>query len=464
MSYHGVLKVVEAKIKSLLSIELVFLAAQQSFFCSRKPYVLEAASKMYSLVLWIVIISTAQTFALVDLKLPDYRTDDVLSLSLLINHLEYKVVEVYICDDKFETRDLLNEIITQSVDRVFKLKSSHQAVQSFEPEHTLLVVFVDYCAFKKSFSPEAFSSNGFFVIFLFEATIKEIESIFRVMWSNRIFKVRLVTRLDSEIRLLTFILFNPEKCHDTSLLIISNYTHGAWTPGEFSPETFSNLQNCKVKVNGLDNAPIVIKTILSYGTIEFDGIEVKLLRLTAKILNFTLQLESVDKDHGLIFESNKSASENIRHAITGDADAVLGSYYLTQVRAKHLSHTQVYRLDSTKVVGARDQPYSPLEKLLRPFNFWLFFSIFVILLFALVSPFLLQNLELRDLSLQYLNIVAVFLGKSQASLPKKSYLRLLFVSFSFFCINIQTIYQGSLFNLMQKDDVKKRNFHDERDD
>jgi ABC-type amino acid transport substrate-binding protein len=313
----------------------------------------------------------------------------------------------------------------------------------------------DYQQFKDLFSSKVTKAHDLLLVVLLKSTYKQCEIIFQVMWSNRILNVNIMTRFDNTTCLLAFVPFNQIICNDTSPLVLGNFINGSWTLLNQVSKRFANLHQCSIKVNALNNSPIVMKTVLPNGTVEFSGIEVKLLREAAKALNFKVQLDSFDTDHGLIFERNNSASGNIRHAITGDADAVLGSYYLTQDRAKYLSHTQAYRMDAMKVVGARDLPYSPIEKLLRPLTFWLFLGLFVTLLFGFASIFFLQNRELQDSSLRHLNLVSVFLGVSLVSPPKKTYLRILFLSFSFFCINIQTIYQGSLFNLMQTDDVKK---------
>jgi hypothetical protein len=72
----------------------------------------------------------------------------------------------------------------------------------------------------------------------------------------------------------------------------------------------------------------------------------------------------------------------------------------------------------------------------------------------------MQNFQ--DSSTQLLNIVDVLLGGFQANLPKTNFTKILFISFAFFCIIIRTIQQGSMFKLMQSEDLK--NQHERRDD
>lgn len=61
----------------------------------------------------------------------------------------------------------------------------------------------------------------------------------------------------------------------------------------------------------MDSAPVVIKTVFPDKSYSLDGVEVKLIRETAKVLNFYADIESTEKDHGALFEINKTATGNV---------------------------------------------------------------------------------------------------------------------------------------------------------
>lgn len=95
-------------------------------------------------------------------------------------------------------------------------------------------------------------------------------------------------------------------------------------------------------------------------------------------------------------EENSTSTGSIRHAMCDDFDLVFGSYYLRQNQAKFLSYTRDYRLDSTVAVCARSAAFSPIEKLLRPFNEWLFMALLAILTFGFCSMYLLSKVRSLD--------------------------------------------------------------------
>jgi hypothetical protein len=312
--------------------------------------------------------------------------------------------------------------------------------------------FNDFEIIDRQVTPENFHFDGYFLIV---TTAKlEADEIFLRLWSKFIHKV-LVFDLESS-QLSTFDPFVGGKCNQITSKVINSFINGSWSTNQFFPSDFKNLQNCKIKVSAMDNAPIVIKTMLANGSYTLDGIEVKLIRELGKSLKFEADIESIDKNHGLVFENNSTATENIRHAITGNADLILGSYYLTSTRSKHLTPTYTYRIDETKIVVAKSPKYSPLEKLLRPFNWILFLAVLLTVLVGVLITFVIQKLtKPKKSSVHPINVIVVFFGGSQRSLPGQVSLRILFVAFSFFCIVIRTVYQGSLFTFMQIDDHKK---------
>lgn len=311
--------------------------------------------------------------------------------------------------------------------------------------------FNTFDTLSRNISANNFEPDGYFVLSFIEITSEEIEKVFETLWKKSFYNINVLT----QSQMLTFMPFQQGRCKNTSPIIVSKYIGESWTSSDFFPEKFSNMYNCTFKASALQSTPAVIRNIFRNGSYEMDGIEVVMMRETAKSLNFQIEIESTENDHGLIFEGNDSATGNIKHAISGSSDLILGSYYLRDNRAKYLSYSQVYRFDPTLMVAAGNPTYSPLEKLLRPFSVWLFLGLIGMLLVGFCSISLLHKLNSNDNSLKLLNILAIFFGVSMSTLPRRDSLKILLISFAFFCIIIRTIYQGSLFKLMHTDDRKQ---------
>lgn len=379
-----------------------------------------------------------------------------------LSSANFSHLDIILCHDALESRDKLNEIprdlkgifLTIELTTVTRFNLNARKINF---ALILCESFESFQGHRNKISPELFEPSGYFVIHFLDNSDANIDALFMLMWSKHFYNVNVLVESINSSRMLTFKPFKSEKCYDTSSEIISEFINSSWTSIDFFPDKFQNLHNCTIKASAVESAPNVIKVTFQNGTYALGGLEVVLWRETAKALNIQAHIESSENDFGLIFVDNNTATGNLRHAISGDADLILGSYYLNSLRARYLSHTQVYRLDPTMFVGAQDPEFSPVEKLLRPFNIWLILALQGTLVMGLCCMFFLRKIQWTEeaSSMQLLNLFAIFLGVSQSKIPKKAFLSILFISFSFFCMIIRTVYQGSLFRLMQTDDRKR---------
>ena len=353
-------------------------------------------------------------------------------------------VDIIVCN--------LNQVSLDIIMRKFQESLVSTAVYRTIPKTTIKNSLVIHCDDGKfNFTSETLDSNGFHTFIIQNTSRVEIETTFKELWSQNIHHVALIT----QIQVFTFTAFQEGKCFDFTANLHSKFINGSWSPPISIPKRFDNLHNCPIKANAMENSPIVFKKRVQGETFEFDGIEVVFIREIAKSLNFHIDIESCDTDHGTIDDDNKTFTGTIRHAITGNADLILGSFYLTNLRSKFLTATQTYRFDWIRVVRLRDAPYTPIENLLRPFNLWLTLAVLFMLVSGCLSMILIRCFKISDASLTHLlNVLEVFLGGSQTRLPTRNFLRILFISFAFVCLIIRTIYQGSLFAIMQTEDRK----------
>lgn len=112
----------------------------------------------------------------------------------------------------------------------------------------------------------------------------------------------------------------------------------------------------------------------------------------------------------------------------------------------------------------RGAPLSALEKLQQPFQrkVWAAFGFFVvaaILTAVFIKRFTNRRLQIlffdRNSSSPVLQMVVVIFGGSQHKLPRKSFARILLMSFVIICFVFRSSYTGALFKFLQSDGHRK---------
>jgi hypothetical protein len=104
-------------------------------------------------------------------------------------------------------------------------------------------------------------------------------------------------------------------------------------------------------------------------------------------------------------------------------------------------------------------PISPFAKLYLPFDLttWslilaMFVSGYVVIIFTKFFAKTLYKLIVgRKVNYPFTNMFIAFFGNSQRVLPNSNFSRFLLAKFLIFCLVIRGLYQGKLFDIMQKD-------------
>lgn len=309
-------------------------------------------------------------------------------------------------------------------------------------------------SFLKQISVSTINVSDFCIFLILEKmSTTELEVIFEMIAVKSIFNVAVITKSYHSLKLFTFLPFQKGKCLDSTPVVINEFLNRTWTSKQFFPDKLLNLHSCPIKASAIDKHSIVIKNMLVNGSYAVNGSEVKIISEVAKALNFKLQIDCFDFGtmHGTIYD-NKTVDGNLKQIISGDFDLVMSSYYITTSRAKLLSFTQFYRFDTTKIVTAR-AVFSPLEKLLRPFDkvLWIVLSATI---FVTSFSFYLHQ-KMFSASKDRLNVVIIVFGGSQKTMPSENLYRSIFTILAISFIIIRTAYQAQLYKFMQIDDEKK---------
>lgn len=367
----------------------------------------------------------------------------------------FSYFDTIVCDENVENRDYLDAIQKEIADihATFKVKTFVNRT-NFPRRNKLGFIICESFEHFIRIQDDVATEFGYIALIIPDLLTTQMESIFKRMWSRSLFNINLLVRSKRSCKIFTFMPFTAGKCNDTTPVVINEFINDSWTSNDFFPEKLTNLHNCTFKASALNNAPIVIKTVQSDGSYTVDGSDVRILREIGSALNFQADFICDVTDYGVIFE-NGTTTGNVARLESKEVDVILSFYYLRKDRSKRLSETQFYEMDPTKIVGYENVKISPIEKLIRPFNFILWMVLLPIMIIGLFSVSVIKKYRSIDSSIQHLNLLVIVLGGSQKLLPKRNSIRILLMFFAMFCIIIRTLYQGSLYKDLQTEERRK---------
>lgn len=391
--------------------------------------------------------------------------DLMLSLDLIFMHLNNTKYSKVLVINSFNSSDKLKDTMDLFLlNSISKLTLQIQISKNVERKSNCVVNFVDnFESFERLFktlSSDTIDYGGYYLIVLVNGMIPEIQQLFQMLWNIFIYNVSLLVNDGTSINLLSFKPFNGEICGDTNPLEINKFILKKWTTNEFFPNKLKKLYNCSVKVGAFEYEPACHRELQNDGRYKYSGSDMRLLYGIADALNFTLDIQFMKKagSWGAVFEngSGTGASEKV---LNGEVDMVVGLYFLIPVRTKHLSFTQVYYSSPSLVVIPPGAPLSAVEKLKIPFKnivWYYLLSVFLIGIFVITVVKKLSNViqvlifgsEIQSPLLNFINII---FGGSLHILPTSNFSRYLMMNFVFFCLVQRTLYQGSLFKILQSD-------------
>lgn len=145
------------------------------------------------------------------------------------------------------------------------------------------------------------------------------------------------------------------------------------------------------------------------------------------------------------------------------ADLTIGMYTITYLRSLFMTSSELYFSVPFILIIPPGVPFTPFEKLFRPFSLevWIMLLFTFLIAACVVTLFKFQTISIKNFVFgtnnksPYLNIMSVFMGVSMHLLPKKNFARYLLMTFLLFSIVKRTLYQGILFQFIQADDRNK---------
>lgn len=363
-------------------------------------------------------------------------------------------------DTNLAAFDLGNEIIQRASEQFSTMVIVNQTKPNFHQKiRSPMVLLIDSIA---AFDSVKTSLRGiypkYYLIVLVNGVFEKINEIVEEFWKHSLIDVNFLIANDTHVSIFTYFPFNGNKCGtDTALYLINTYdsTRHKWMNATVYPDKVSNLLNCSLTIGTTEAVPMVIINNSS-SEVQFDGIEIELIRKLGKIFNFHPKFVAFDS---IGSPNAKPSSGLLGTTFNRTTDVAIGTLSLQSERKRFLSATSMF--DSVQLIAVVPYPnhVSPFKKLILPFDLitWILLIIIFITGFLVIvstkssSPFLYKLIVGRNVNFPFTNMLVAFFGQTQRKLPTGNFSRFLLGKFLVFSLLIRCVYQGKLYDLMEKE-------------
>ena len=324
--------------------------------------------------------------------------------------------------------------------------------------------FISFRNFFENLSPQYFLHDGYILVVLVSGMMLELPLVTEQFWNINMFNINFIVDDSGRILLLTFKPFDVNSCGDTSPFIINEYVNGSYLSSAFFPQKIKNLHECHIKVVTFNCPPMVMIRRTKNNSYDISGIDGELLKGIAKILNFTIQIVNIsDTIRWGTLDDNGTSTGAMKMVIDGEVDFTIGMYTITSLRNKYMTSSQSYFTIPFLLIIPPGAQFSPFKKLFRPFRdvVWILILLTFVIGFVVIFVVKFQSNVIKDFVLgikndtPFLNIFNIFFGGSMNLMPSRNFARFLLTTFVIFCFVIRTLYQGALFQFLQKEDRAK---------
>jgi len=322
----------------------------------------------------------------------------------------------------------------------------------------LVDTFEGFMKFYETFSLKIFKINGFLMLLLVKGKLPEIPEMFKLMWKLKLSNVNvLYEETSGNVSVWTFLPFQSDDCESTKPVKLMTLSPSKqFQLNDFFLRKLRNLNRCQVRVGTADNNEPYNYAVMTNGSYKLHGRDIKLIEALAELLNFKINYSFVG-DVGILLD-NGTAKGALSELIQGRVDLIISDYWLKSNRLKYFDSTHPYVNQYIAFIVPVGRKFSSLEKLYKSFssNSWILIAmVFTVACFVIV---LIENFASTSLKTfvfgtkvrsPQMNLLVGAFGSSSSVLPRRNFARFLLMMFLLKCLVLRTIYQGSMFKMLQ---------------
>lgn len=184
----------------------------------------------------------------------------------------------------------------------------------------------------------------------------------------------------------------------------------------------------------------------------------------AQRVNFTIDLLLEEKEKWGALYPNSSSTGAMNLIIDKKADFTIGKFAMTSHRNAYMTPSISYYSSPLIIVVPVGEPFTSLERLLKPFRVIIWSLVLAILIITfLVITFIKWKCDETVQSFIFgarnssplLNVLNIFLGGSLHQLPMRNFARTILCVFMIYCLVVRSSYTGLLFTFIKTDVIRK---------
>lgn len=364
---------------------------------------------------------------------------------LLATNYQISVIN-YDCDVDFVENVVLKQVKSRNVP--YKVEHFKQNLKKAEIKTSAVLMFSSVKSltkFNKNVFLSNFSPNPQFFVFCRNASFNEISSLKEDEILQ--FEYFLVDE-ENSIKLLTFEWFTSTKCNVTQLVQINefNKTRNLWKNANFKVRKFHTFYGCKVVVSMVPQIPAFIVTLTDEKKLSFSGFNYEIVKEFAEIMNFTLFID--------IFKLNSTAYQPYDVLIQLSSSSIVYKF----LKIRPVMSTLPYMTRRDFIAVPPGESFNCYEKLLLPFDTATWALIVLVFFVAFGTTFIVAFMKNpvkffvfgKNVTMPATNILRIFFGISQVSMPGRNFSRFLAMLFILYCLIIRTAWQSKMFEFMNK--------------
>ncbi|KAL9695116.1 hypothetical protein quinque_014401 [Culex quinquefasciatus] len=288
--------------------------------------------------------------------------------------------------------DLLDDVIAQLEGSIVLRLGSAPGELPRRP--WLLNVFLvdSYKAFLKQYSmlnAHWYDFSGrYLVIFSEELVEKVVRKVFNDLWKLQIVNVVVMGFAEQKVILWTYFAFSGRACRMVHLRTISKIDLD-----EMYPDKTTSFHGCLFKVAAFETRPYTIMHRSPNKKLKLSGFEGDILDVLEEKFKFRALIYEPPNGEQWGYPSEQNSTGIIRMIYKEEVDFGMSCLGISVARLKIMKAGIAHHTTSVVLAVPKGRPYTPLEKLTRPFSASVWMLTGTILLVAFIS---IGIIELRS--------------------------------------------------------------------
>lgn len=274
---------------------------------------------------------------------------------------------------------------------------------------------------------------------------------------------------DTATPVYTFFPFSPlHKCEHIVPVLLTTYSGPNSTSSlQLFPDKYDSLHGCPLRISTYSFPPMTIfrpedKAVEPATYSDVGGIYGQIMRSLSHQMNYTHMFVDCG-DHGDASATNKTSG--CIALVTGRrANMTIGNYVPTSSRSHLISASVTLYTSAVVIALPPGAPYSPLHKLLMPFQtgLWLLLACgasataIVVLLLDRCVPSWWRSLFLGEDRRPMLSTFAIALGCGISPLPRRNLARFMFLSWTVLLFVLRNSYLSYMCYFLQSEQLQSR--------